>query len=241
MRKIGSCKTTNMRAMVSCAAVMATALLIGTTNVRSQYYYPGYQSYSQPGPFYLNVDVGGALLHDLTIKNSGGELSFDPGTRADFTFGFRFAPQLAVEFETGVIWNSVSQTNGVDLASMDERADLYQVPFLANLVCQLPLRGGFGAYLGAGAGGIASTFYLRHHETFGGFDFRVHDEDSDFTFAYQAMAGVKYSLGWNMEVGVGYKFLWTLGHTWFKDDPTLETRTGNVYSHSILATFTWAF
>lgn len=226
--------------MVLYAAATAAALLITTTNVRGQYY-RGYQSYSQPGPFYLNVDFGGALLQDVTVKNSGGELSFDPGTRADFSFGFRFAPQLAVEFETGVIWNSVGRSNGVDLASMDERADLYQVPFLANLVCQLPLRGGFSAYVGAGTGGIASTLYLRHRETIGGFDFRVHDQDSDFTFAYQAMAGVKYSLGWNMEVGVGYKFLGTLGHTWFKDDPTLETRTGNVYSHSILATFTWAF
>jgi hypothetical protein len=55
------------------------------------------------------------------------------------------------------------------------------------------------------------------------------------------MAGVKFTLNRNMEVGVGYKFLGTPPHTWFRDDPNLYTRSGQMFSHSILATFTFNF
>jgi opacity protein-like surface antigen len=228
-----------MKAMVPCAAAIATAWLISTTNVQAQYY-TGYQPY-YPGTFYLNAEIGGTLLRDLNVKNTGTRLSFDPGSRVDFSFGYNIVPQVSVGFETGVIWNSVDRANGVSLSSMDERADLYQVPFLANLIFRAPLPGGFSAYLGAGAGGVASTFDLRQDQVIGGTEFRFHDRDSDFTFAYEGMAGLKYAFGWNMEVGVGYKFMGTLNHTWFEGDPNLETRTGHVYSHSILATFTWGF
>jgi hypothetical protein len=40
---------------------------------------------------------------------------------------------------------------------------------------------------------------------------------------------------------VGYKFVGTMNHTFFDGDPNLNTHTGEIYSHSILASFTFNF
>jgi OmpA-OmpF porin, OOP family len=177
----------------------------------------------------------------MKIKNSSQDLSFDPGFRGDVTFGYRPAPPVSVEFETGIIWNQARTNNALLLAATGGRVDLYQVPFLANLVVRTPSLCGFSAYFGGGFGGVASTLEASQFEEQGEFEFRRHTSDSDFTYAYQGMAGLKYSITANMDVDVGYKFLGTGDHSWFGGDPNLSTQTKPAYSHSILASFTWNF
>jgi opacity protein-like surface antigen len=216
----------------------STLLLAAAASARAQYapYRYSYQPYSY-GPFYVTGDLGGNLMQDLHVKNGGSSVTFDPGTRADLSFGWQIFPPLAVEFETGVLWNSLNPVN-LNVLPAVQNAGLYQIPFLANAVGRLPLRGGFSAYAGAGAGGVADELDLR--QDFGP-GFRHHASDTDFTFAYQAMAGFKYAFAPNMEVGVGYKFLGTLDHSWFGGDPNLAVEAGPTYSHSILASFTARF
>jgi opacity protein-like surface antigen len=189
---------------------------------------------------YVHVDLGGVLMHDTTIKNlglGGFKASFNPGVRGDVSIGYNFIPQLAAEFETGTIWNSLdSRSRRVVFPGTDE-ADLFQVPFLANLVFRIPCHNGFIPYIGGGIGGVASTFAL-HADNAG---FHAHANDTEFTFAYEGMAGVKYAFASNMEVDVGYKFLGTLEQTWFNNNPNLITRADPLYSHSFLVSFAYRF
>ncbi len=188
----------------------------------------------QPVPWYAHIEAGGTLMQDLTIKNAGGAKNgMDPGFRTTFSVGANFAPFFAAEVEAGALGNSFDTSASQPLSAIATHADIFQFPILANLIFKAPLKGGVTPYIGAGAGGVASTLYLHAP----GFWAR----DTDFTFAYQAMAGVKFALNRNMEVGVGYKFLGTGDHSWFSDDPNLFVRSGHAYTHSILATFTWTF
>jgi opacity protein-like surface antigen len=217
-------------------------LSLSIANSPGQYApYPASPPY-QYGNFYLNGDVGVSFLQDLTIRNLGTKVSFHTGSRADLSLGYNIAKQLAVEFETGVIWNSLNADNSQVITPLADRINLYQVPLLANLVYKVPLAGGITPYIGAGVGGVVSTLDLETQTGPGfGHGYWRHPSDTDCAFAYQGLAGVKFPLGWNMDIGLGYKFLGTLDHSWFEGDPNLFTQTGGTYSHSVLATFTWRF
>src|SRR5580704_14392578 len=104
----------------------ASLLLAGAACAHAQYAPSRYQyAPSTYGQFYLNGDVGGSLMQNMTVKNGGGSgLSFDPGTRADVTFGYQIINPLAVEFEVGALWNAVNSVNGVNLGGFGQRADL---------------------------------------------------------------------------------------------------------------------
>ena len=188
-----------------------------------------------PRNFYFSVDAGGILMQHLIVNNVGGQrVSADPGFRTDFAFGYNFSPFFATEIETGVIANQLDTSSGAIPFYLGGNNYLYQVPILANFILKAPLRYGIKPYIGAGAGGVASTLYLDSN-------FNGYTSDTDFTFAYQGLAGVKWSINRHMELGIGYKFLGTLDHTWFGNNPALVTQTGNVYTHSIMASFTWRF
>jgi OmpA-OmpF porin, OOP family len=226
-----------MKTALLCLAVGA---MLSAVNGNAQLLAYEQSATDQAGHFYVSVDLGGSLLQDVTVKNLGIKASFDPGVRGDFIFGYNITDPLAVEFETGGIWNSFDSSSRRVIFPLVEHADLFQVPFLANLVFKVPLQGGFTPYIGGGAGGVASTIELSNDHNFG-FNNHHHESDTDFTFAYQGMAGLKYSFAWNMEVDVSYKFLGTLDHSWFGGNPVFVTETGSTYSHSLLASFTFRF
>lgn len=221
------------------------ALLIGSATTQAQNWNQNqsgayqYAPYYQTSPFYLNADLGGSLLQSMSVKNLGARIGFDAGIRADVSFGYNIVNQLAVEFETGVIWNSINDSGPQIISPVADRANLRQFPLLVNLIFKVPLRCGLTPYIGAGAGGDFSTLELSRGSSFNSFDH--HTSDTDVTFAYQGMAGLKYALASNMDIGVGYKFLGSLDHRYFGDDPNLYVHFSPTYSHSILATFTWHF
>ncbi len=232
-----------MKNIPCCLTAAGVSLMIGSAAVQAQYQIPPpspyqYAPYYQTTPFYLNADIGGSLEQSIDLKNLGTRVGFNPGTSFDVSFGYNIVPQVAVEFETGVIWNSLSGSGPQIISPVADRADLYQVPFLGNIVFKLPLQCGITPYIGGGVGGVASTLVLSRGSSNSSWG---HISDTDFTFAYQGMAGLKFALNQTMEVGVGYKFLGTLDHQWFGNDPNLVVNTSPTYSHSILASFTWHF
>ena len=246
-----------MKSTFPLLATACAALLVGAANVQAQYssdvnpapaprpgprpgYGPGpgdvyYAPYFE-GPLYAGVELGGTLMQDMHVKNNGSKIDFNPGTRFGFNFGAYVAPPLSFEFETGVIWNSIHRDGNQPLTANGHDAELYQVPLLVNMVLHIPLGGGCQAYIGGGGGGVVSDLYTQtgnHHDDY--------SADSDVTLAYQAMAGFKWPVARRMEVGVGYKFMGTMDHTWFNGDPVLFTHSSPAYSHSILASFTFVF
>jgi len=188
---------------------------------------------------YLEVAAGPAFQQDTSVKTgpfgTGGNVRFDTGTRAGLTLGYQLTQDFAAELETGVIWNSVNSIQGNSLSAFGARADVYEIPFLLNLVYK-PWHGSFVPYVGLGAGGAATLFDSANIPPFGP---NASYSDTDFTFAYQATVGCNYVLCKHMELGLAYKFMGTTDHKWSDQNITFKT-DGNL-THAVMATVTWRF
>jgi len=196
-------------------------LLIAATNTNAQ-----------GDNWYLSADSGLAIQQDVT--DTGGKVKFDDGVRGGLAVGYNFCDSLAVEFETGVIWNSINSINGDSLSSFSgAHADIYEIPMLVNVIYKIPTHVGLTPYFGVGAGGAATLLKSSN------MPLPFPNNTTDFTFAFQGTAGLKYALGKNMELGVAYKFLGTTDHSWSENGVTFKT--DGTMTHSIVATFTWSF
>jgi opacity protein-like surface antigen len=105
---------------------------------------------------------------------------------------------------------------------------------LANVIYKVPTKTAWAPYFGVGVGGVVGTLDLKTSEA----DF----SDTDFTFAYQAEAGLDYALTKNASIGIAYKFLGTLNQHWLLGgNPSNHLTLDGVYIHSVVARFTWSF
>src|SRR5438128_9608530 len=139
------------------------------------------------GRAYLGFDAGLGLQQDLTFRDDAGnraKASFNPGLRFDLAGGFQFNEAWGLEFQTGLIYNSVDNLSGAFLPDVGSSMDVMEIPLMVNVRYHLPLHGPFSAYVGAGVGGVETLFWLSTP----GFS----SEKSDLTFGYQGIVGVKY-------------------------------------------------
>ena len=191
---------------------------------------------------YLSADFGGVFQQDATYIQSAlsgrPTATFNPGIRADINLGYNLNDSWAVELETGFMWNSMDNVGGRSLSSISQSVDMYSVPILANIIYQVPTKTSWVPYFGVGAGGVVGIYDLKSRGT----DY----SDTDFTFAYQAEAGLDYALSKNVSVGIAYKFLGALNQHWLLS-PKLPFDTYNpvtldgVYIHAVVVKFTWSF
>ena len=141
------------------------------------------------GPF-LNADVGASFITGLP---SGFDA--DPGIRFSIVPGYRIYNDdifsVSLEFETGMVWNSINNS---------ARGDLYQVPFLAGFEYAFHTGSIVEPYIGVAGGGVYTDFDMYS---------RFDSGQSSVNGAVQAMAGIRFKLSDNAEIGAGYKFLAT--------------------------------
>ncbi len=236
-------KTRSILLTGAAATVMAAA-----GEARAQYYgqqpppvpppYYGQQTNPDWGHMYFHADAGGNLLQDLYIRNLGTKVSWQAGARGDVSFGYD-AGVVAIGFETGTTWNSLDARNSQIIFPLAQQVDLYQIPIMANVIFKPIPHGAVQPYIGGGVGGVVSTLDIRIEEF--GEDHHHHETDTDVVFGFEGMAGVQFNVAWNVAVDVGYKFMGTLRHTWFGDNPALVTVTDPTYAHAILASVTVRF
>jgi opacity protein-like surface antigen len=185
---------------------------------------------------YLEVDGGGVIAPDFTLTSfagtslHGAKASLDPGSRFDILGGWQLARDFSVELNSGVLFNSVDKVGGFPISP--DHFDIWQTPLMVNLVYTIPTDSPFKIYFGGGGGGVFTSIDYR-------LTYYGHIRDTDATFGYQALAGVKYQIGDHMEIGVGYKFMGTANHSW--SDGGIDITANAILSHAILATFTFQF
>lgn len=193
------------------------------------------------------------------------QAEFDPGWRAGLLGGYRLSEKVAVELEAGVLrhpvdkWLGVKpgQTAQIPLQTPEgsitlgwpENLELYQVPVLANLLFEPRVRSEWTPYAGAGVGVVFAIFNVDGFDAQGSattpsgtVQVERHwpgQTDTDIALAYQAMLGVRYLLGDREYLGVSYRFLGTTGHEWRINGHDLKTEP--LFSHSLLASFTYEF
>ena len=161
-----------------------------------------------PGP-YFHADLGISIVQDIDTSVAGvpGRLELDPGPRFSIGAGYVLytdaAYETAVQFETGVIYNSPSKLKGDGFESSAD-GDFYQVPFLADIIYSFKVTPRLAPYIGIGGGGVYSRLSINNLD-----GFPVDSSTDEFDAAVQAMAGLRYKLDERNELGVGYKFLAT--------------------------------
>ena len=188
-----------------------------------------------PHHIYYTFDAGGVWQQDATLRQSSGSstATFNPGARADFIAGYNFTPAWAAEIEVGFIWSSMDKVGGTSLSSINQSANIFTVPVLANLIYKLPTMRSFTPYLGMGAGATVNTL-----------DFESSGKnynDNCLAPAIQAQAGVKYAFNQHVSVGLAYKFLGTLNQRYYLSGLGNRITVDGEYIHGVTGSFTWTF
>lgn len=214
---------------------------------------------------YFLADVGVAIPQDADIQNidptatslglSGTKLKLDTGVRFDLGVGYELTDWFAVEVASGLVWNGVNSVEGTvidngslgtDIPVQGGSGNVYGVPIMFNGQVRIPLDkngnrplqlllgGGIGAiWTDASVSGIGTPVSPAVLASVNG---------SAWAFAYQANAGLEWTLADNLHLGVRYAFLGTtelnFGPASF-NTPLLagsaDIKAGGYYTHSILA------
>ncbi len=235
------------------AGVAGLALANSASCLQAQPYWPAYYDtpysgaptgtmpgryYATPlsGKVYLSFDLGPAWQQDITMSDPIGDsekVTFDPGARLDFDFGYNFTKNWAAELEIGLIVNQVK--NSFFLGTDFMEVDWVELPIMVNVIYTQPLGRHFSAYVGGGIGGVFSDY----SNEFGG------TTASDTTFGFQGLAGIKYAINDRWDIGVAYKFLGTTDHDVgpgfdSNGNPT-EFESDGTMTHSVLMALTFKF
>lgn len=179
---------------------------------------------------YLSGDAGLAIMQNMVSQ--GSVIQYHVGPRADASVGYNINPNIAVSLQSGFAINSWSAVNNGSIAP-ENSVNVRTVPVLVNGIYKYALTDHWQAYGGLGAGAVIST--LDMSQPGGPFNFT----STDCTFGYQAMLGIKYSIGDNYEWGVGYSFLGSLDHHWSANNRSLSTTP--TYMHTVLVSLTYRF
>lgn len=194
---------------------------------------------------YVGTDLGGVVANDVSVKEffgpiSGTKVHLDPGVRAGFFGGYQFCDWFSLEGETGIIANSIDSIDGANISGY---ASLDNVPFLANVRLQLPVRRcPVSPYIGGGVGGSVSIIDFDRNITLNGVT--GHGSDGSVVFAYQAFAGLRWAINDNMGIGVEYHYFVTTGPDWkFNafDTETDHIRFSGVQTHAASVAFDFRF
>ncbi len=227
----------NIRSITTAAAVLVMSAVAASA-----------QDWTQN--LYAKIDGGGMFQQNATLDkttsssvppaiSTSGTATFNFGVRGDIALGYNINKSWAAEFDTGVLWNSMDKVGNNTLGSIGQSADTYTVPFLANFIYKVPIKGPWSSYVGLGVGGAASILSYDNS----GYSL----SDCNFTFAYQAEAGLKYALSQNASINIAYEFLGMTDPSWNSSLTVGATTTdyqfkeNGFYTHSIAVSFTWNF
>jgi opacity protein-like surface antigen len=180
--------------------------------------------------FTFEVNPGAVWMQDVSYREPGvsGSFSVDPGPSLELALGYNLNQSLLIELQSGVLafFSGSSHLNQFEDYVRD---DIYQVPIMARLLYKVPLHSRFRPFLGVGGGGV----YTSVDENFGFLGSR--SVGTDFTFGYQACAGVRYQINHLIALGLEYDFMGTLEHNFG------SLHLGETCSHNIAVSLSLQF
>lgn len=214
---------------------------------------------------YFLADLGVAIPQDANIRNidssatslglSGAKLKLDTGVRFDLGVGYELTDWFAVEVASGLVWNGVNGVEGTlidngflgaNLPLQGGSGNVYGVPIMFNGQFRIPLDKSsdrpLQLLLGGGVGAIWTDASVSGINTPVLPAAQASVDGSAWAFAYQANAGLEWTLADNVHLGVRYAFLGTtelnFGTASF-NTPLLtggaDIKADGYYTHNILA------
>ena len=211
-------------------------------------------AFARDNAWYVGAEGGGMLLEDLKFDVSpvlpitGGQTTVDSkvGFDVDGIIGYDFG-MFRLEGEVGYKRNRVNSiTTGpsrtpANIGGVGAPPATYPdasgknsaLSFMVNGLLDFGGEEGFSGYVGGGAG-VARVKFSGYNVS--GDDFL---NDSDSKFAWQAIAGVRYPVTTNVDVGVKYRFFNVRNVKVF--DRLGAEYEGNWRSHSVLLSLVYNF
>jgi len=182
------------------------------------------------GP-YVSLGAGAQWLNDAktTAPPLSTKYRFNTGGMGVGALGYGLGNGFRVEGEVGY------RESGVDNASTGSASGTAKaLDFMANGLYDFNMGWPVVPYLGVGAGMAKVTF---DSMTIPGSTTTIND--TDYTFAYQGLAGVAYAINQNLKLDVGYRYFATTDPI-FKN--SAGTRTHSEYSdNAIVIALRWEF
>ena len=192
---------------------------------------------------YFKADVGGNWTESTELREffgpvaPGSRVEFDAGPRFGFTAGYDVLEFLGLEAQVGSYYNEMSSIS----QATSLHAWLINVPFMANARLHLPTYYRVSPYVGGGVGG-STTILDADHITLN--DIHLEGTDGDTVFAWQAFAGVRFSINQHMGLSIEYRYMESDPASWHADSfgtATDRVSFGKIQTHSVSAAFDWTF
>lgn len=166
--------------------------------------------------------ASGAYYDDVRLK-------WGPGFAVRGGFREEFASWLAAELEGGFLWLEADSVTGRGGEEWMGEVDLLEAPVLLNLVFQVPLKGRFKPFAGAGAGAVFSWLDLDERlPGEEGTSVRVEESSTETELAYQFFAGLRIRISAEGEVSLTYRYLQCGDPVWQLRDTDADDTVGKL-------------
>jgi len=178
--------------------------------------------------YYMGGMAGAAFLSDSTVSSPGNtfDAEFDTGYNLSLMAGYKYM-NTRLEGEIGYQRNDLNQFTGGINAGAEGDADMWR--FMVNGYYDIENDSPWTPYFDVGLGYALVSF--NEWRTEGGI--AVGDDD-DWVFAYQAGAGIAYTLNETAKVFLDYRFFGT-------QDPDFSGGEAEIASHNISLGVNYAF
>src|SRR5687768_8185289 len=183
---------------------------------------------------YIRLGAGLSLVEDIEgyfedfpDPRTNFELTLDPGLRFDIAPGYNFNRYVGLEFNTGVVWNTIDSIEVEDGRSISVDGTLWQIPFLANVILRYPTDMQITPFVGAGGGGLLMGITVDNTD-----DIDVYDRSDDIFGAFQLFGGLQYEITESLSLGLVYKYLHLFSE---QEDPYDIAGLGDITTHSFSA------
>ncbi|HVH37387.1 MAG TPA: outer membrane beta-barrel protein, partial [Sphingomicrobium sp.] len=166
--------------------------------------------------FYVGVEGGAMIVEDTELDYTSAPLNLDSamivdhktGVDLDLLAGYDFG-WLRAEAELGYKRAGVNKTNvnqgltgALPGGFYDSDGRVSVLSAMANLLLDFGDEDGWAGYIGGGAG----LARVKYNVDVNGLASPLGFSDSDDSFAWQAIAGVRKAISSNMELGLKYRF-----------------------------------
>ena len=210
---------------------------------------------ARDGSGYVGVDLGAMLLQDMPLDYEDGDVSlenvitvdtkkgFDAGLLAGYDFGnFRLEAEVAYKrASVDEIQLGSPFAPSADEAFLDAGGRATALSAMGNAMIDFGDDDGVNGFVGGGLGlarvKVRSTFAADVPDfPDDSFDF----SDSDSGIAWQVIAGLRYAVSPNIDIGMKYRFF-NSGNLKFTDSSDGERLKGKWNSHSLMASLVYNF
>lgn len=200
----------------------------------------GASAEAAPNGWYASLEGGASWVQDVNsvhTRNAGlstwhNTSSFDTGWAVLATVGYEWT-QWRFEGEVGYRRNKMDRIASTGGSVTTDVGDFNELTLMANMLYDIPLGSRFSASVGGGVGLDRSRFRWAGFGVPGGID------ETDWNFAWQAIAGLNYAIDSSWDLFVDYRYLNVSGPTYTIPNNRFDFE--DLDKHAVTAGLRWRF